>query len=345
MKWAGRIVAAAALAGGWAAAAAARGLPGVPAPVQSQEEIARNEKALAELRAGRDVAKNTAILRAAVERAADPAAIALQIGGVLVAEERWGPAVGFLDIARERRPEDGNVAQLLGRVHARLLRFDDAVRHLEAADRLLPPGPRPYLKRFLATSLSGLQRFEEAERRALEAIAEAEALNGALAPGKAPLPLAEFELALAEVHHVAVRFDQALAVLDRLAQRPLAPAERTKAALLRAKILDSRGDEAGALAAFAVAREASPKDAGPCYEHAAFLLRRQRHADARPLLEQAVALDPDHEGAWFNLARVLPRTGDPEAGKAAQARYRTIHDSKIAEDERLTALRRALTAR
>ncbi|MSR48044.1 MAG: hypothetical protein EXS13_13465 [Planctomycetes bacterium] len=313
-----------------------------PSIQQDPGDAAFVESALDGLRRGDVVDANLATLRDAIERSKDPGALAKQIGGRLLLEGRYTLAADFLAVARARLPADGNVASQLGKAHALLQHFDEAVAHLSAADQLLPAGPHPIVKQFLATALAGQQRFDDAVAMAERAIADAQTFNAALPPGRPPLSLVEYELALADVHYIAVRFERALRVLDRVAALSPAPDEAAKAALLRAKILDSRADEAGALAAFAAARAAAPKSAEACYESAAFLLRRQRHAEAKPFLEQTVALDPQHEGAWFSLARVLTRVGDAAGGKAASQRYRVLHDAKSADDLRFTELSRAL---
>jgi tetratricopeptide (TPR) repeat protein len=313
------------------------------APAMSDAE--RIEQALQSLRTGKDIEANLARLRDAIENSGDPGTLAKQLGTVLLADGRYAMASDFLAEARARLPKDGNVALQLGKAQALLRRFDEAVASLTAADQLMPPGPHPIVKQFLATALAGQQRFDDAERTAIEARREAEAFNAALPAGRAPLQLADFEFTRANVLHIAVRFDAALAVLAALEAQPLDVADRAKAALLRAKILDARGDDAGALAAYAAARAAAPDDVEACYENASFLVRRAKHAEAKALLEQVVARDPQHEGAWFNLARTLPRVGDATGGKAAMARYQEIHDRKLKDDERLTELRRALAAK
>lgn len=306
---------------------------------------ARIEQALQGLRQGRDVDAHLATLKESIERSRDPAAVAQQIGSVLLMEGRFALAADFLALARARRPEDGQLALLLGRAQAQLHQFAPAIEQLEAAERLLPAGPRPQLHQFLAISLMGLQRFDEAEQRARRAVDDAASWNAALPTGRAPLDVVDFELTRAQVLHAAVRFDDALALLVLLSTRAKEPLDRSKIELLCAKILDTRGDVEGAARAFAVARAATPQRVEPLYEEATFCIRRQRHAEAKPLLEQVVALEPDHEGAWFNLARLLPRLGDAAGGKKAAERYAAVHAAKLADDERMTELRRALDAK
>ncbi len=308
-------------------------------------DTAHVEQALRDLKQGKEIDQNVAFLQGAIEHAIDPGAVALQIGTSLMRDSRFAVAEVFLQVARARSPKDGNVALLLGKTHAALFEFEAGLEHLSAAEQLLPPGPHPIVHEYLAKVLSGLQRFDEAEVRAKRAIDEAKAWNGALAAGKQPLDLVDFELNLASVYHSAVRYDDALVVLDRLAPLVLESKDRGKAAVLRAQILDSRGDEAGALAAFEQAQAAAPDDLGGLYQFATFHIRRNQHTAARPLLERVTELDPGHEGAWFNLARVLLRLGEKAAGQAAMARYQQIHAAVIAADERLTALQRQLDQR
>lgn len=303
----------------------------------------RIETALRELKQGKDVKQNVALLRAAVEQAPDPGAFARDVGTILMNEQLWPQAQSFLEIARERMPDDGIVAHSLGKTHVMQYHYNEAYVHLTAAEKLLPPGPHPYVSEYLSMVLIGLQRLDESEARAKRAIDEAAQWNAAAASSGAPkLDTIDFALNLANVYQKWMRFDDALKVLDALPEAQFEKKELARAWRVRAEILDAKGDDAGAIAAFTKNRELAPDDATGAFEFALFHVRRNRPAEARPLLEKAVALDHDHEGAHFNLARVLLRLGEKEAGQKMMARYDEIHAARIATEVELAELRHRL---
>ncbi len=331
------------LAVAFAAAPAARAQdPGRPPPKFDEAAV---KKAVGQLRRGKDVDKNVALLRAAVDQVGDPGAFARDVGVLLLGEKLFEAAQGFLEIARARRPQDGIVAQQLGNAHVAQYHYAEAQEQLLAAEKLLPPGPHPYVHEYLSMVLIGLQKADESEARAKRAIAEAQAFNAAQPPGAATLDLVEFELNLANVHQRFLRPDDALRVLDGIDLESLDKTGRAKAWLARAQILDSKGDESAALAAFEKQREVAPDDVNGAYEFALFHVRRHAPAAARPLLEQAVNLDPDHEGAHYNLARVLLRLGEKEAGAELMTRYEKIHAARIAAEIKLAEMRHHLLER
>jgi len=308
-------------------------------------DVAAVRKAIQQLRRGQDVEENLALLRAAVDQVPDAGSFARDVGTLLLNEKLYEPAQGFLEIARERLPQDGVVAQQLGNAHVMQHHYAEAHEHLSAADRLLPPGLRPYVHLYLSMVLIGLQKAEESEARAKRAIEEVRAWNAAQPPGAPRLDEIDFELNLANVYQRFLRADDALRVLDALDGRPMEQRDLAKSRLVRAQILEARGDDAGALAAFARQRELAPDDAAGAYEFALYHVRRNRPAEARPLLERATKLDPEHEGAHFNLARVLLRLGEKEQGEAVMARYHAIHGARISAEVRLAEMRLRLRAR
>jgi tetratricopeptide (TPR) repeat protein len=309
---------------------------------------AKVQQALRDLQQGKDVDKDVALLRDALQQAPDAGQFAQQVGALLFSEGRFQQSLAFLEVARAKRPQDGNVALLLGKSHAALFHFADAQRELTAAEKLLPPGPRPIVSEYLSKVLVPLQRVDEAVERAKRAIDEARQWNAAVPAGKQPLDLVEFELNLANVYESAVRPDDAIAVLDALeksSSEKLTAHQRAKSAEVRAKILDGKGDADGAAASFEVARAAAPDDVETVYEYATFRVRRNQHAEARPLLEHVVKLDPEHLGAHYNLARVLLRLGEKPLADATLARYQQLHEAKVLADQKLTELAQELGKR
>jgi tetratricopeptide (TPR) repeat protein len=308
-----------------------------PAPLSLDEAAVR--RAIQELRRGKDEETNVALLHDAVERASDAGRFARDVGALLLRERLYEQAQRFLEIARERLPEDGFVAQQLGNAHVMQHHYAEAYEHLLAAEKLLPPGPHPLVQQYLSMVLIGLQKAEESEERARREIEEARAWNATQPAGATRLDEADFALNLANVYQKFLRPDDALKVLDGLDEETTERRDRAKARLLRAEILDAKGDEAGALLAFEGQRELAPDDPVGAYAVALFHVRRNRPAQARPWLEDAVKLDPDHEAAWFNLARVRIRLGEKEAGQAAMARYEDLRDARFAAEAKLSEVR------
>ena len=331
-------------------------LPAAFSAAGQDAEQAKSMQALRELAQGKNVEANVAWLRGVIDHSADPGALATQIGETLLNEQRFEQAQPFLELARQKRPQDGEVAYALGRVHTALHHYLEGFESLAAAEQLLGSGHHPYLHLYLSLVLTGLQKEDAALQRAQQAIDEARGWNddmAAHAAGSDPrgplVDLTEFELNLAFVERSFKKTDAALARVDRvialIGNDPASAKRLAKAWFERAQLLDSKGDFDGARAAFAKQRELAPQDAKGAYEFASFLIRRSDHAAARPLLEQVIALDPDHEGAHYNLARTLLRLGEKTKGEQAMARYRQLYDARIHGEAKLSELRLALTER
>jgi tetratricopeptide (TPR) repeat protein len=177
--------------------------------------------------------------------------------------------------------------------------------HTEAttASRMLGDDPRVKL----CLALTTLRRGDSAR---------AERLFDAVDRSDAPLAVR----ARSGVHHVDVLLDagrthDALTLaesLDRTAPRSAAVANRL--GLVRAAV----GDVDGARAAFARAREIDPRDAAPVINLARLERSRGALAEARTLLEQALALDEAQGDAWLAYGVVLSELG-PQHAAAARA--------------------------
>lgn len=299
-------------------------------------------QALLDLHEGKDVEPNLARLREYVAKTGDSAIVARDLGIALTREGMHEAAQGFLEIARKRAPKDGPIAQMLGLSFVMQNRHAEGLEQLLAAEKLVPPGPHPLLWQYQSMALGGLQRTEDAETKAKLAITEARQWNAALPPGQRAIDVLDLELNLATIYQHARRFNDAAAVLDRLPVDQLSKKALARLWLARAQLLDAKGDEAGALVAFTKHTELAPDSVEGCYQFALFYVARSDAAKARPLLEKATSLDPKHEGAHFNLARVLTRLGDKDAGKQMMERYRKIYDARIAGEVALTILRNKL---
>jgi tetratricopeptide (TPR) repeat protein len=311
----------------------------VPALAQTQPDASPEvKKALHELELGQDVDANVAKLTKAVEQSQDPGAFAFQLGAVLVNDRRYESAQPFLEIARARKPDDATVAYALGRVHAQLHHYKEGFDQLSAAEKLMPAGLHPVLHQYLSAVLLGLQRSEEAEARARRAIDEGKAWN-ATAPAGQQVDLVDLDLNLANVHLECRQFEAALAIVGALDREAGTPRDKARAWKMRGRILDAKGDDPGAVAAFSEQQKLAPDDVEACYDFALFHVRRNRPEQARPLLEHVVALDPQHEGAHFNLARLLVRAGEKELGAKTMREYERIHAARIAGETKLSELR------
>lgn len=67
----------------------------------------------------------------------------------------------------------------------------------------------------------------------------------------------------------------------------------------------SRGRDEAALAAASEAVELAPKNPDALNTKAAALIKLERYSEAEPLLEEALAINPDHFDAQFNRAEAL----------------------------------------
>lgn len=130
-------------------------------------------------------------------------------------------------------------------------------------------------------------------------------------PPPAPLPVDRrwLELALLE----ALELSRDAALLHRLAFLTIAHAE-------------GRGDLLRALLALEVARTRAPESVALLNDLAAVTLavEERDHEEARMLLEQAVALEPDLRPALFNLAVVARASGSVTEEEEAITRYLAV---------------------
>ncbi len=244
------------------------------------------------------LARGVAALDAPLERVARPEAV------------DWRTATESLDRARTLDPGGASgqrAAALLhvARAYEFMSRGELVMAHTEAttASRMLGDDPRVKL----CLALTTLRRGDSAR---------AERLFDAVDRSDAPLAVR----ARSGVHHVDVLLDagrthDALTLaesLDRTAPRSAAVANRL--GLVRAAV----GDFDGARAAFARAREIDPRDAAPVINLARLERSRGALAEARTLLEQALALDEAQGDAWLAYGVVLSELG-PQHAAAARA--------------------------
>jgi tetratricopeptide (TPR) repeat protein len=327
-----------ALFGSGATAAAQEGPAGTDAvPV----DVALRD-ALRELRQGKDVDANLARVRAAIGQAKDRGSAALALGIELLRAGLYEAAQGLFEMARAERPQDGTVAQMLGLSFVMQNRFAEAIDPLRAAEKQMPPGLHPYLWQYQSMALAGLQHVDDAVALAKRAIDEAHQWNARLQPGQAPLNELDLQLNLEAIYERTNRHAESLAVLDALPAEKLSRKELAKAMLARAKLLAAKGDDAGALEAFRRHVALAGDAAEGWYQLGLFHLARNEPEQAKEPLQKAVALDAHHEGAAINLARVLLRLGEAEAGRKMMESYRSIRAERIASEVRLLKIRNEL---
>lgn len=89
------------------------------------------------------------------------------------------------------------------------------------------------------------------------------------------------------------------------------------------------GDLPGALALYRRAAELYP-DAGVLYNQAAVLSDLERYADAIPLYERSLALQPDHPDGWLNLGDAHVMTGALAPAVGAYRRTLSLRSDKHA---------------
>ena len=244
-----------------------------------------------------------------------------------------GPAITFLEIAIEHSPRDGQIARLLGDTYLKVGDFSQALRNLLLSEELLPPSPRPELQRDLAYALAGLHRFDKAEKRARQAIRDAEEL---VSQGKRVDPL-RFRLLLARVYVLWKRYPQALAELETTLNANPPDDVLAECYLDRAESRQATGDLRGATIDFERHLALSPRSAEGHYRFALFLIRTQKHERVRPLLERTLELEPNHESSCYNLARMLLRTGEKKKGAQLLERYKKLAATRRKAQARLNS--------
>lgn len=244
------------------------------------------------------VVRGLAALDAPLERAARPESI------------DWRTAVDSFERARTLDPggASGQRASAMfhvARAYEFLSRAEVVMAHTEATTAARMLGDDPRVK--LCLALTTLRRGDPAR---------AERLLDAVDRSDAPVAVRT----RSGVHHVDVLLDagrthDALTLaesLDRLAPRSAAVANRL--GLVRAAVSDVEG----ARAAFARARSIDPRDASPVINLARMERSRGALAEARTLLEQALAIDEAQGDAWLAYGVVLSELG-PAHGAAARA--------------------------
>ena len=125
-----------------------------------------------------------------------------------------------------------------------------------------------------------------------------------IAPAAAPGPLARGARALraGELDLAEREFEAALAAAETARDRALALNKRALVAV-------ARGDRAAAEAALAAALEAYPACVPAIVNQANLLLESGSPAEAVPLYERAIGLDPDYPEAHHNLGVAFRRLG------------------------------------
>lgn len=196
-------------------------------------------------------------------------------------------AEAVLRAFRQRFPDQVPPALKLGQFYARTGRPEAALKEYEAAARLAPADPLPYIA--VVGALSGMRRYDEAVAR-IEARRASD-----------PNPLVHLQL-LGDV---------------AIARHDLAAAERSYRAIITqaptlplgyvhtARVLGLQGNGAGALAVLAQGEQAAPDDLELPLAHAEWLARERRYDEALALYERLHQRAPDNDSVANNLAFLL----------------------------------------
>lgn len=254
-------------------------------------------------RTGRPAEAAEAFARA-VAAGASAAALATPHALALSDAGRAEEAVAVAEAARDRRPKDFGLNNLLGVMLKRAGRLEEAAAALEAARRLEPRNPSP---------LQNLGNVYEAMLR----------YRDAAAAFQAGLKLAPRDPGLLRLHGRALRAcgdaRGALASLEK--GFAIEARSRDLLADLVGVLLDL-GEGAKAVAAIARARQANPKDAAfHDVMEGRIHLRAGRMEEARTLLERAIAANPTDPNPHMLLSRSW---GDGDRRRANEALRRGL---------------------
>lgn len=219
---------------------------------------------------------------------------------------------------RQRFADQVAPALKLGQFYARTGRPEAALKEYEAAARLAPADPMPYIA--VVGALTGLRRYDEAVAR-IEARRPADPNNLVHLQLLGDVAIARHDLAAAERSYRAI-----------IAQAPAVPLGYVHTA----RVLGLRGDGAGALAVLAQGEQAAPDDLEIPLAHAEWLTRERRHDEALALYERLHQRAPDNDTIANNLAFLLADVkGDRAsveralalAGRFAESRHPGYLDS------------------
>ena len=308
----------------------------LPPPLRGEQPLSRSDElfqlGLKQLEGG-NLNASAPFFFESVEISKNQGQAALRIAQALRKDRYHGPAITFLEMAVEKSPRDGQIAMLLGDTFLQVEDYSQALGNLLVSEELLAPSPHPELQRKLAYALAGLHRFDEAEKRARRAIREAGEL---ISLGEKINP-STFRLLLARVYVLWKRYPQALAELNAIVDAEPPGNVLAECYLDRAESRQATGDLRGATLDFEKHLALSPRSAEGHHRFALFLIRTRQLERVRSLLERTLDLEPNHESACYNLARILLRLGEKKKGAQLLERYKNLAATRRQAQARLNS--------
>ena len=263
-----------------------------PEFVQSEGNIAMMVASVATFNGNGETAGG--ILTTYLAKHPDIAAARMQLATLRLAQN--APAAA-LEVLTPLKASDSALAHtLLAQAYLQLKRYDDAIASLEIATAA--PNASDFLKRQLA--LSELQTGDTDQAIAgLRELVQRSPENPDLA---APLIAALVK---------AGKTEEALGVIDRLDK---ASKKGPLPGFLRGQVLVTKGDLAGAAAAFGQALAVDPKYLPALYYRANLQIGRGNIDEANKDLQQILTLDPNNMLAYVRMAETaLSREQDAQA--------------------------------
>jgi tetratricopeptide (TPR) repeat protein len=227
-----------------------------------------------------------------------------------LAQGRHGDAIGPLQAARRLRPGDARVAGLLGSAYLRSGHTGEALTALRDA---IAKNPKEAKLRFLVIEALQVNKDDEG---ALEAARETVRLFPRI-------PQAHLFLAQQLVR--IGRYQDARPSFEKTSQ--LDP-DNVMAKLGHADVLQRKGDAEGSLIVYRSVLALEPQNLAAQLGSAKALFLLNRYAEARDLLESALAEHSESATLHFELARVYARLGDH-----AHAEEHTRQFQKLRERE------------
>jgi tetratricopeptide (TPR) repeat protein len=226
-----------------------------------------------------------------------------------ISEQEGNPeqALSFLAQAKQLAPQDPDVLFAFGRVCLRKDLYDDAIDSLVHAIRLRP-GNESF--RYLLASAYTSKKEYPAAIALLEALSSAHASD----------PL--FSYSLGAVEYLHSNFDRAV---QHLGASIRLDSKQIGAYYYLALTLQRQGKTAEAEQAARALLARQPDHPPGLVALGEILSSQKRYAEAREVLEQAVALDGSSVKAHYQLGLVLTRLGQADAARAEFAAVNTLN--------------------
>ena len=258
-----------------------------------------------------------------------PVALLRDYAGALLAAEHPADAIPLLERALKAEPDHAWTNGQLGKAYYTVDRFEEAATaFLHAVDLYADEEEADSMRLHLARSYQRLGRYDDSLRE----------YNALVEEGYREAVIFEER---GHAFHSAERYAKALA--DAEAALDLEP-DRVSALLLKAKILNAKGEHTAMLAVLAKAIVAAPEDPNPYFARAEFrygngnfelaledydraiaraprkvlylniradvLLRLGRLTEAREAALWATSVEPDYAYSWITLGEILLESGD-----------------------------------